>query len=442
MATYRVFSGASGAANGTSWTDAYTTLNAAINAATVAGDDIWVASDHIELLGADVTWTIPGAHVNANPLKILSVARADDALFAGALIGHTSLNRSITIAGGSYYMYGVTLQVHGTTTGDSLNLTSGTRQFAQLEACNLKIVGNTNSGSAICFGSATDSQPSLAITKGCSFYWGHTSQGITLRGRWESYGDNTSAGATHPNYLIELCDTNGGGAYLEGADISNIGTIVQGTNATAFCRVELVNCRMKSGFVLLGASTANASSGEVHLRDCSDGDQHYHIGYANFRGTLLVDTGVYANDNICATPLSWKVVTTANCSTFSPFCGPWISREHSATSAITPYLEVLRHGSTTAYTDAEVWAETMAKTTAGSARSTHYMDRVMPRATAANQAASSKTAADWTGEHASSNWFGLLGQASVTPAEAGFLRMRVCVGVPSETLYIDPQVRV
>ena len=37
MATYYVYSGAAGANNGTSWTDAYTALGSGVTAATSAG---------------------------------------------------------------------------------------------------------------------------------------------------------------------------------------------------------------------------------------------------------------------------------------------------------------------------------------------------------------------------------------------------------------------
>lgn len=449
MATYRVYSGASGAANGSSWTDAYTTFAAGLAAATTAGDELWLASDHNEQLAVDTAFIIPSVHVHANPLKIYSISRVDDSLTPGAFIGHDTLNRTITMGGSgsvdtAYFMHGVTLQVAGSTS-DNIQLTgTGTttyRILAVLESCKLYQL-STSSVSRIIIGGASSSlTPNVCITRNCEFKWGHASQGVDLAGRWESYGDNLSAGSTHPSILIKT-PRNGGGACIDGGDLSNIATVAENNTTPGEGLIELVNCKMKAGFVMLSIAASNACNTRVSLRDCSDGDNHYHIGYANNFGTLLVDTGIYANDNITTPDLSWKITTTANASYASPFITPWISSEHSGTSAITPYLECLRSGSTAAFTDAEVWAETSAKVTAGSTRSTLYSDRVAPRTTAANQASSSKTAADWTGEHASSNWFGKLGQSSLTPAESGFLRMRVCMGVASQTLYVDPQIRV
>lgn len=437
-----VYSGASGAGTGADWTNAYTTFAAGLAAATVAGDEVWLASDHNEQLSVDTTYAIPSAHGYGTPLKIYSVARADDTLSPGAFIGHDTLNRSITFNGNAtaYYLHGITLQVAGSVS-DHIITAAGTRQVCVAEACKFYLI-NTSSVSRIIIGSTSGNVPNKTTTVQCEFKFGHASQGFDVRGRWEDYGSSMSVGATHPNAMIVAFSLNGGGVYIEGADITNIGALVTNDATTAFGRAEFVNCKLKSGFSMLTASPNNPICGEVFLRDCSSGDEHYHIGYSNYYGTLLVDTGIYANDAITAPGLSWKIATTANASYATPFVTPWISSEHSGTSAIAPYLECLRSGSTTAFTDAEVWAETAAKVTASSTRSTLYTDRVAPRGTAANQASSSKTASDWTGEHATLNWFGKLGQSSLTPAEAGFLRMRVCMGVASQTIYVDPQIRV
>jgi hypothetical protein len=58
MATRYVYSGASGANDGTSWTDAYTNL-AACDSNITAGDTILVASDHSHNYAAATTITIP-----------------------------------------------------------------------------------------------------------------------------------------------------------------------------------------------------------------------------------------------------------------------------------------------------------------------------------------------------------------------------------------------
>jgi hypothetical protein len=62
--------------------------------------------------------------------------------------------------------------------------------------------------------------------------------------------------------------------------------------------------------------------------------------------------------------------------------------------------------------------------------------------TPAAQTTGALGAGDWTGENATS-WFGKLHTTStITPAEIGMLRARVCVGLASATVYVDPYIRV
>ena len=64
--------------------------------------------------------------------------------------------------------------------------------------------------------------------------------------------------------------------------------------------------------------------------------------------------------------------------------------------------------------------------------------------TGSDQAASSLTASDWTGEDGSSNDFFKLGPSgAITVQEIGTLAMRVCIAAASVTdVYVDPKIRV
>ena len=73
MASYYVWSGAAGAANGTSWVNAYTTLTAALSG-KAAGDVFYVAHDHAESTAGAVTLTPTSSA--ASPTKIICVNRA------------------------------------------------------------------------------------------------------------------------------------------------------------------------------------------------------------------------------------------------------------------------------------------------------------------------------------------------------------------------------
>ncbi len=174
------------------------------------------------------------------------------------------------------------------------------------------------------------------------------------------------------------------------------------------------------------------------LRDCSSGDTHGIMHYADAFGSVVSDAGIYYTTG--AAGQSWKVVTTANCSAATPFVTPWIAAYHSGVASITPWLEILRDGSSTAYQDDEVWSEWAAKVTSGTVIGTSYSDGMPLLGTPANQDAGAGTGS-WTGENATA-WSGMCDSgAAFTPAEVGELLARIVAGEPSITVYVDPQIR-
>ena len=83
-----------------------------------------------------------------------------------------------------------------------------------------------------------------------------------------------------------------------------------------------------------------------------------------------------------------------------------------------------------------VWGEFSYQGTSGCRSSTIVNDRVTLLGTPAAQATGMGTGS-WTGESGTA-WSGKLAPASsITPAEIGELRARVCVGLASATVYVD-----
>ncbi len=198
-------------------------------------------------------------------------------------------------------------------------------------------------------------------------------------------------------------------------------------------------CKLGANVTILATQTpANKSSGAAYVFDCSSGDTHGIFGYYDAFGSCVSDTGIYYTTGAAAQ--SWKIVTTANCSYYTPFVSPFVDFYNTGTTSITPRFEILRDGSTTAFQDDEVWGEFFVKTTSGSTQSTPSSDRMALLGTPANQATGAGTGS-WTGEAASA-WSGKVDSGSaVTPAESGHIRGRVVVGEPSITVYVDPQIR-
>lgn len=445
MTIYYVDSAATGANDGTSWTNAWTSLDSAFTNVTTAGDVIYISHTHNEQLAADTTYTVGANHVTSNPLKIYSVDKNTNEVTTGAFIGHSSLNRSILFRGNltGLYVCGVTFYVAGSSS-ESIGFYNAKSNAAAavFESCSFVII-NTSSYCRFSMGFSSNSALTVLNLEflNCSFQFGHISQYIVVGNAFVNFINCSMAvGSIYPTTLIR--NSSGGTIVsLIGCDLSNNDEIFsQGSSSFGQVTGVLQQCRMKSGFVLLNA-TMTVPSVRATLLDCDSGDVHYRMAHADYFGELQMETGIYCNDNIADTDLSWKIVSSANASFTMPYVTPWISVYHSGTSAITPYLEILRSGSSTAFTDAEVWAEWSYKGTSGSTRATVDSDRCAPLGTPANQTTSSKTASDWTGENATS-WFGKIGpSASITPAEAGDLSFRICVGAPSTTVYVDPQIR-
>lgn len=445
MATYYVNSGAGGAATGADWTNAFLTIGAALTAATTDGDVVRVHKTHQEEIAADAN----GVLTFGASIALICVDKdASDALSpmgTGGWFGNSTLNRSIvmTAVNRKVFIYGLTLRTAGAT-GDGLYLSAGDGAHFEYEDCYLW-QGNTNAGLHIYTGSgATNSDlNTYARFLNCTFRFGNVAQYLALAGRVAIEGGSiASAGSAittvaRPN---PVADVNATDVQFSGFDFSNASataTLV-GDAAIMPFTVRLSQCKLPSGaFTWLGSQThANLSSAELYVVDCDAGDTHGLFGYHNALGSLTSDTNIKYTSG--AAGQSWKIATTSAAGFFSPFRTPWISLYHSGTSAITPRFEVLRDGNATAFENDEVWADFLVKTTSTSTMGTLYSDRMALLGTPAAQASGTDT---WDGENAT-HWAGKVDSGSaVTPAEAGDIRGRVCVGLASTTVYVDPFIR-
>lgn len=445
MATYYVNSGAGGANTGGSWTDAYLTFAQAITSATTNGDVIKVHKAHTEELGVDTVYTT-GANI-----AIISVDKdasdAPTAMGTAAWIGNSTTNRSVSIVGGNkVYIYGLTIRTAGTTI-ESINI-GADGMHAEIEECYLWC-GNTNASADIKLGAvAANSLNTYVKAKNCTFRLGATTQSINIRAQVDIIGGSiSSAGSIPATVFAPSSASDSGGSSLEciGFDASHAGSgYLVGDGENISFVATFTGCKLGASYVPLAPQTnTNKSSAQVWIFDSSSGDQHYHLVYSDALGDLTVSTSIYANDGASydgTNHYSWKIVTSAASSYYTPFVSPWIEKYHSATSAITPYIEILRDGSATAYQDDEVWAEFGCKTTTGSTIMSFSNDKMALLGSAANQT-TGVGASGWTGENATA-WFGkCVAPASITPAEIGMLMSRVIVGEPSITVYVDPYIR-
>jgi len=104
MAIYYVDNTATGAANGASWTDAYTTLGAAVSA-VAADNTIYVSHTHTEQPNVNTTYAF------ANGIDVFSVNKSDDSYAVGAQIDNDAGDYDITFSGYGFKILGMSFYI-------------------------------------------------------------------------------------------------------------------------------------------------------------------------------------------------------------------------------------------------------------------------------------------------------------------------------------------
>lgn len=450
MPDYFVKNGGDGSAP-TTWAGAYGSLQTALTAASTKGDRVIIQYDAVpstdSALAADTTYTVGAdiqiiASTNSGTSTITPTVM--DGSTAAQFIGNSSANRGITVLGGyEVYTYGVAFLVTGST-ADAIVINGSDDGHFVLDQCKLWLKNTSNGSSArIILGVSGNIRNVLTELLNCNLWFGHINQGISLAGDVIMEGCSVNGSSAIPTTFINHIPASSGGGtvFANACDFSRLtGTLVADMTLK---RVPVVftHCQLGAGVSPLAAQTAGGNTGaEVWLYNCSSGDTHYHLAHHNALGSTVIETGIYANDNIADTNLSWKIVGTAVATVTHPYQSPWIDVYHTGTSAITPSLECVRSGSSTAYNNDQVWAEWSYQGTSGNPMAVLVNDRRDITAAAAAQDTGALNASGWTGENATS-WFGkLCPTASFTPVEVGHIRARVCVG-GENTVYVDPQIR-
>ena len=445
MATLFVASGGSNTAPYETWAKAATSLATALAAATADNDVVVIQYNAVPSgdaeLAADTVYTFAGNIQLISASNDGTSAYTPTAMGTANWIGNSTTNRYTRWAGSDkrVRVWGVTVRTSGAT-GDSIAL------------------GNTSSGADQtwdnCYfwnGTTATTFAAMEIGLGgygfyrmvnCTLRFGAVSQFMAIASHAEFIGCTVSSEGSTPTALF----SNHGAAFKSkhtwsGCDLSLItGTLVgnmEGTNEITFER-----CKFGAGVTVFAEQTTNPTedSCRVLVSDCNSGDTHITFGFYNGLGSAVTDTTYYVTAGAAAQ--SWKISTRASATIGQPFRTPWIHLYNTGTSAITPYLEVLRNGaSPAAYKDNEVWAEVLAKTSSGFTLGTVYTDQATVGSAGANQATGGGYAI-WTGSDSNDSSIKVDSGAAITPAEVGYISMRFCVGVASKTdIYLDPQIR-
>lgn len=443
MADIYVHNGGSNTSPYDTWAKAATTLTTGLSVATNA-DTVWIASDHTETAGAALTLTFP----TSPGLRVISTDRTSGeppaTLAAGATINVGSVNAALALVN-SAHIHGVTFNsgtVAGANADIQLHKTASNGASLHLESCVLN-EQNANPGANIEIGNnSTATDDVHVILTNTEVRFGNTNQTVLILGARISASGMTIGGSTAPASLFTFSGAVAGQLTVQASDLTgqSFSTLVTGS-ANAH-RADFVQCKVPSGITFLSSTGSTDGGTEMFVIDCANGDTHGLFAYYNPIGSAVSNTGTYFTAG--AAGQSWAITTTSAANRAMPFRTPWINLYNTGTSAITPYLEVLRNnGTASAYTDAQVWAEIEAKVTSASTAASRSTDRASPVAAGTAQAAGAGTGSWTIASSSSPASFKCDSGASLTPAENGHIRARICVAVPSisGTLFVDPQIR-
>lgn len=441
MATYFVASGGSNTAPYDTWANAATSLDTALAAATTDGDIVVIQYNAVPTVdqenSATTTYTLA-----ANKMQLLAASNDGGSAYTPTPMGTTSwlgnstAARFASIQGAvTALVYGITLRA-GTGTGNGSVVGGGSDGACyEMEDC---YFWASASASVSTFSIGSTSVNSRIRLKNCTYRFGNATQVVRFGGMVEHVGGSVDPAGSVPTKFMFINQFPAPVSFT-GFDLSHVTTTLVSSGTPGQASVIFDRCELGTGVTVLETqSPANKSSVVAYVFDCAVGDVHGFHGYYDAFGKVESDTGIFFTAGPATQ--SWKITTTANCSFATPFVTPPIFKYNDALSAITPYLEILRDGSTTAYDNDEVWAEFMAKVTTGSTLASFYSDRMALGGTPAAQA-NGVGLGSWTGESGTA-WSGKIDSGgALTPAEVGDLSAQVCVGLPSATVYVDPSIR-
>ena len=443
MADVALWSGATGAGDGSSWANAYTTLAAAITAQGSNPTRVFVASDHSELVSASLLF--PGGHINI--YQLISSDRTSGfpptVEQAGARIGSTGAT-NLTIIN-SFYSKGVfwTAGENSTATRNLTIESSPSYSLARIVGGGIELK-NTGAGSRFIFGTGATNRNSKIILENVEIRFGNAGQGLQLQAASISIKDSALAGSAITEF-IKTFSTVAADVDVYGLNMASAAT---GMNLLAASlngvgQVKFDSCKMPAGWtggIVSGAALAQGGLKAIAI-NCDSAGTNYRLMSAGWGAALKTETAVYrtggASDGV--TPISWHIATSAT--TTYPlinFDAPPITRWNDVTgSPVTVSIEVLTDGVT--LHDDDAWLEVQYLDDAGYPLGALVSDeRPSQLAAAADQDASTAT---WTTTGITTPIAQKL-SVTFTPQEKGYIQARVRVARPSSVIYVCPQLEV
>ena len=402
----------------------------------VAGDRVFLSSDHSESVSS-TTWQVGTAAFGL--IQIISVNRAGSVppvaadILAGATLISSAGNAQPDAACDLYWQ-GVTFS-----SASHIAFNSSGLKTHNLKNCAL-VLNNATSTSRI----GTASGPAKVILDNTTMQFGATGQAIGASGgsTLELLWINTPTpfvGATLPTTLITTSNASSITVTCRGIDLSAItGTLLATTTTSYMFKVLLDSCKIASGVTRYAAPTASmVAYDEIELVNCYNGtsyisERHTAAGAVttDFSTTLsggaADDVGNYSHKLVSASRSDFAVLTLD---------GFWLDVENTLTgSSKTATIEIISSGS---LNNNDIKLQLQYMGTAGSSLAS-FVESLATVLTPA--AALSSSSATWNSPPATPQK--QLLQVTFTPQVAGRVRGLVKLGKVSTTVWVNPQITI
>lgn len=455
MANIYVKSGAGNSSPYANWTNAATTLAAALAAAS-AGDTIFVSKSHSESSSGLLNLVSPGTQ--SNPVYIIGVDDTGNpvpptATSPGAIVG-SSNGWGITFRGVAYSdKVDYTCDRSGSNYSAFFGIDpDGTESpglaYWYFESCNIT-QGSAHPASNIQIGQpnlATGYKQSAAVFKNCVVKFSNASQKIVALGNLDWIGGSLNVASAVPTTLLAL----GSGSDLSTPQVNSRGVDLSGIGSNSLVDVTgspqgfagFANCKIASGTVATIGTFAGIYGPVVEMDNCDSGATNYRSSRNTPVGSVVTETTKVrtggASDG--TTTLAWKLTTGSN-SKFPAFAlatkeiAIWNDTPGSSKTLTVEFL----HDSVAALTNGDIWMELQYLGSSGSPVST-FLSNAKPDVLTGNTAHAASSATWTTTGLTNPNKQAL--SITFTPQSKGYLQVKVHLAKPSYTVYVDPKLTV
>jgi len=423
MATYYVDSNATGLNDGSSWTDAWTSLGSSLSVA--AGDTVLVASDHSEVSTVSVYY-----HYNStlsSPIRVISTNKATGAYERGAFI-RCSNGSNADVRHSNARFYGIDSE------HDKKSYFGQTDGVLYMSDCTFtQINSNINGG----FNCGANNIISDCVFDGCTFDISTSYPpdvfDVSRDARHIIFNNCTvTAGQSQNRFIGEAARYNGL-IRFSSCDISSVPDIA----FTVFSgRMEVSKCNIPSSWIIQ-STVVNPLS--IEITDCYSGSISGNSNNYQNRttyGKSSKSTTEYrtngANDSIDDYSLKIESDSTA-LEVFNASISPDISKYvESGSQTITVYV-----AGSASLNDDDFWIEVDSPSEEVSPTAQGKFRTTKPDPLATPAALTSDTSSTWNGTGVGTKQ---KVEVAISPTIAGTVTVRCYLAKPSTTVYVDPKI--